>query len=70
MWRNFRFLHIYHAYKSDVSPHDNFISTHIFSDISDKYPVCARPAFQTKSMTYLLYLLTNTEIRKTFGSAD
>ena len=45
MWRNFRFCHIYLAYKSDISPHDKFFSTHLTTDISDKYQVWASPQF-------------------------
>ena len=37
LWRNFRFLHICHAYKSEISPHDRFFSTDITGDIGDKY---------------------------------
>ena len=29
MWRNFKFLHICHALKSEISPHDWFFSTYI-----------------------------------------
>ena len=39
MWRNIRFLHIYHAKKSEIFPHDKFFSTHLITDISDKYQV-------------------------------
>ena len=41
MWRNFRFLHICHAYKSEISPHDKFFSTYLICDICDKYQVCS-----------------------------
>ena len=40
MWRNFRFLHICHAYKFEISPHDKFFSTYLICDICDKYQVC------------------------------
>ena len=51
MWRNlkflhvadvkkFRFLHICHVDKSEISPHDRFFSTDIIRDIRDKYEVC------------------------------
>ena len=40
MWRNLRFLHIYHALKSEISPHDNFLSTTLITDISNTYQVC------------------------------
>ena len=38
-WRNFRFLHICHAYKSEISPHDKFFSTYLICDICEKYQV-------------------------------
>ena len=34
MWRNIRFLHIYHAKKSEISPHDKFFSTCLAGDTS------------------------------------
>ena len=40
MWRNFRFLHICHAYKFEISPHGKFFSTYLICDICDKYHVC------------------------------
>ena len=40
MWRNFIFLHICHAYKFEISPHDKFFSTYLTCDICDKYQVC------------------------------
>ena len=40
MWRNFRYFHSCHAYKSKISPHDKFFSTYLICDICDKYQVC------------------------------
>ena len=40
MWRNFRFLHICHTYKFDISPHDKFFSTYLICEICEKYQVC------------------------------
>ena len=31
---------MYHALKSEISPHDNFLSTTLITDIGDKYQVC------------------------------
>ena len=45
MGRNFRFLHICHAYKFEISPHDKFFSTYLTCDICDKYRVCSQLAF-------------------------
>ena len=39
-WRKVRFLHICHAYKFEISPHDKFFSTYLICDICDKYQVC------------------------------
>ena len=40
MWRNIIFLNIYHAKKSEISPHDKFFSTCLAGDTGDKYEVC------------------------------
>ena len=42
MWRKFRFLHICHAQKFEVSPHDNFFLHRYIGGIGDKYEVWAR----------------------------
>ena len=34
MWRYIRFLHIYHAKKSEISPPDKFFSTYLAGDTS------------------------------------
>ena len=42
MWKNFRFLHICHEDKFDISLHDKFFSTYLICDICDKYQVWTR----------------------------
>ena len=45
MCRTVRFLHICHAYKSEISPPDKFFSTYLICDICDKYEVCLFSCF-------------------------
>ena len=40
MWRNFIFLHIYHAKTSEISPHDKFFLHKHVGGVGDKYQVC------------------------------
>ena len=44
MRRNFRFFHICHAYKFEISAHDKFFSTYLICDICDKYQVWEKAA--------------------------
>ena len=37
MWRNLRFLHIFHAQKFEISPQDNFFLHGYIRGIRDKY---------------------------------
>ena len=39
MWRNFRFFHICHVLKSEISPHDQFFLHQYIGDRGDKYEV-------------------------------
>ena len=65
MWRHFRFCHISRAYKSEISPHDNFFSTYLICDICDKYEVCSQVCFQPAHTTTVSkdinYRITVTE---------
>ena len=59
MWRNFRFLHTCHAYKFEISPHDNFFLHGYIRGIRDKYQVCMLHTSYLSHISHIRYVEIN-----------